>query len=199
VYPPTGDAVAFIRGALHADDLLWITDLDGRERALTPSGGYLMNVVWSPNGQRLAFTDTARSLFVVGRDGTGLRRVGAIREGSLLGWERAGILEQNRFRIRALDPANGRLQPLRNPCGDSNPTFSTDRRFVVCHGRSATVVRIRGRNGKLVRTVRVGAPETSTHGSAGTPSAREAGPSSTTPCSTSATLTCGCTANALSG
>ena len=54
VYPPTGDAVAFIRGALHADDLLWITDLDGRERALTPSGGYLMNVVWSPSTRRTA-------------------------------------------------------------------------------------------------------------------------------------------------
>jgi Tol biopolymer transport system component len=161
-FSPTGDAVAFVRGTLHSDDAIWILDAAGAERRLTAEEGYKEAVVWSPDGRLLAFIDVVGKLFLINRDGSGLREVmspGLSDETVLLGWWRSGIVigfspAQNRFALATIDPASGDRRPLVNPCGNDYPVFSTDRRWVVCHnlGRS---VRIRTRAGKRVRSINV--------------------------------------------
>jgi Tol biopolymer transport system component len=167
VYSPAGDAVAFVRGTLHDDDALWITDLHGRERALTPSSGYKDRIAWSPDGTRLAFTDHTESLFVIRRDGSALLQIGSVRGGTLLAWERSGIVigvdHQTGYRLQVRDPDRGSSRRLQNPCGDATPTYSSDRRHVVCHGLFGRTVRIRSRRGALVRTVTVHPKNQSTH------------------------------------
>jgi Tol biopolymer transport system component len=165
VYSPAGDAVAFVRGTLHDDDAIWIVDLAGRERRLTTESGFKSGLAWSPDGRRLAFADTNAGVFVVGRDGSGLRRLqgpfrGAAR--SPVAWLRSGVVvpeELGRSRgwgLRAIDPETGAMRRIRNPCRSLLATFSSDRRYIVCHsGRRRVHVQIRAALGRLIRSVRI--------------------------------------------
>ncbi len=74
-YSPDGGAVGFIREAADRSGEIWIKD-SGGERRLASIATSRGSVAWSPDGSRLTFVDATRSeLFVVARDGSGLRRL----------------------------------------------------------------------------------------------------------------------------
>jgi Tol biopolymer transport system component len=162
VFSPTGDSVAFVRGTLHDDDAIWIVDLAGRERRLTSERGFKEELAWSPNGARLAFSDNLDNLFVINRDGSGLRQVAGVRLDRLLSWERSGVIvgflaAQDRYVLRVIAPETGTAGRLANPCGNAIPTFSADRTHVLCHSGpgSQVHVQVRTRSGRPVRSVRI--------------------------------------------
>lgn len=165
IYSPAGDAVAFVRGTLHHDDAIWIVDRSGRERRLTTESGFKSGLAWSPDGRRLAFRETTTGVFVVGRDGSGLRRVQApFRSEARLpiAWLRSGIVVpielggDRGWGLRVIGAETGAMTPIENPCRSLAVTFSSDRRHVVCHsGRRQVHVQIRTRQGRLVRSVRI--------------------------------------------
>lgn len=159
-FSPAGDAVAFVRGTLHADDAIVILDAAGAEHRITPHEGWKRSVLWSPDGRQLAFTNEVGRLFVINRDGSGLREVNSRLndEGTLLRWERSGIVTgapsgQERYGLASLDPESGARRPLANPCGNERPVFATDGRHVICHGAPGRSIRIRTRVGKKVRSI----------------------------------------------
>ena len=159
-YSPDGDAVGFIREGANRDGEVWIRDSGGQERRLASIATLYGSVAWSPDGSRLTFVDAARSeLFVVARDGSGLRRLAddqSILARPTLAWFPAGIVTavdvaNGGFALRLVDPETGTPRPMANPCNGAIPSFSSDRAFVTC-GRDRRVT-IKTTTGKNVRTV----------------------------------------------
>ena len=160
-YSPDGDAVGFIREAADGSGEIWIKDPGGERRLAsiaTPQG----SVAWSPDGSRLTFVDATRSeLFVVARDGSGLRRLAddqSILARPTLAWLPAGIvtavdIANGGFGLRLVDPETGTPRPMPSPCSGALPSFSSDRAFVACGRGPGRHVTIRTATGRTVRTV----------------------------------------------
>jgi Tol biopolymer transport system component len=162
VYSPSGDAVAFVRGTLHNDDAVWIVGRAGGERRLTAEGGFISGLAWSPDGTRLTFSESNTGVFVIRRDGSGLRHVRGPYRSDLapIDWLSAGIATLqsagNAWRLQAVDPEDGSIRRLRNPCTPAAPVFSSDRTHVLCHsGLRGTHVQIRTRAGRPIRKIRI--------------------------------------------
>lgn len=158
-YSPDGNAIGFIREAANRGGEIWIKDPGGERRLAsiaTPQGSF----AWSPDGSRLAFVDAARSdLFVVARDGSGLRRLAgdtSILARPTLVWLPAGIvtavaIANAGFELRLVDPETGTPRPMPNPCNGALPSFSSDRAFVACgRGRHVTIKTATGKNARTV-------------------------------------------------
>jgi TolB protein len=122
---------------------LYLVGADGsRLRPVAPGGsGY---PVWSPDGRRIAFAtrDTHAALWIVNRDGTGLRRLTAPRgqDCSWLGWSPDGRkldFTQNDgcegdMAVFVVDADGTHLKRLtRARYGHSNPAWSPDGRSIL--------------------------------------------------------------------
>lgn len=156
-FSPRNDAVAFIRETSSGHGDVWIK-AGGAERRLTSTDDWKIALTWSPDGRRLAFvSETDSSLYVVARDGTGLRRLAPYSSAFArppLVWLPTGLVvgvpaPNARVGLELLDPETGRTRPFQNPCGGNVPSYSTDRVFVVCD--AARRVPIRTARGRRVR------------------------------------------------
>ena len=84
-WSPDGSTIAFVRGADRRADI-WVMDSDGgRQRRLVATRGEDGDPAWSPDGDWIAFGNSGRTrqwdVYVVRRDGTGLRRLTRNRGG----------------------------------------------------------------------------------------------------------------------
>jgi len=76
---PDGTRIAYFDGMFDHSHSLWMVNADGTQRRVLlddelSDSGHLRALAWSPDGEWLAFTTDA-GLYLVGSDGTGLRRV----------------------------------------------------------------------------------------------------------------------------
>jgi Tol biopolymer transport system component len=78
VWSPDGRKLAFARGADRADVYVMSADGSG-QRMLTRGALYAVPLSWSPDGQRIGFSDSrgpwTASVFVMNRDGSGKRKL----------------------------------------------------------------------------------------------------------------------------
>jgi Tol biopolymer transport system component len=142
---PDGTTIAFVRDPIGPSATFVVTTgIDGAGETALARGELdapAWDLRWSPDGTRLAFTSNYR-LFVVGLDGTGMRRIGP-------GFEYAWSPDGTRLAVNAehfggpivLYSATGRKLRTLTRGADSAPAWSRDGRWIA-------FVRSAGREGR---------------------------------------------------
>jgi Tol biopolymer transport system component len=125
----------------------------GRKLATQPS--------FSPDGKRVVFTRLGSGIFVIDRDGSGLRRLTKGRRDSFPVWSPNGrqiaFLRPYRgvWRLHTMNPSGGarRRLPLAPPGG--RISWTTDSRSVFIPGADGYLYRLAARSGRVQKRYRV--------------------------------------------
>jgi Tol biopolymer transport system component len=144
-WSPDGRWLAFERVVADGDeDEIWLVRSDGSERRRLTAGAFDTTPTWTPDGSTVVFdrwqSDTVSTLFRIGADGQGLRRLGSARRVGDASFAPDG----SRFvaqRTRGSDPeesqiglytAKGKLIRMLTLLGeDWSPSFSPDGKSIA--------------------------------------------------------------------
>jgi len=159
-WSPDGQYVAYARNR-HPSDLddvygLYVATADGREKKLVLQWnefeGYNAGPEWSPDGERLVFSDGNSRVYTISRDGTQLRQ---LLEGyTYPQWSPDGkyvslIRESEYFALYAMDVHNGHIWRLWSQTLPESVEWSVDSEFLLVEtqGQSGGVYYVRVEDG----------------------------------------------------
>jgi serine/threonine protein kinase len=121
VVSPDGKRVMFKTSAQPGTDVLWVSDVDGKNLLKLASSRLLVTGEWSPDGSEVSYVDQSAGddkVFTVGVDGTGLRQISVLQDSVIwLVWSPEGphyaSTLQDTWRIK---PSEGSVERIVEGC-----------------------------------------------------------------------------------